>query len=95
MKNLIIVLAVTLSVLSCKNESKQIDKNQHENHVTPLKKEEAPKKKILSPHTAAMAMIGDAHIHIDYSSPGVRTTTESGERMSSSSSNKLASGVAV
>lgn len=30
------------------------------------------KKKVLSPHTSAMAMIGDAHIHIDYSSPGVR-----------------------
>jgi hypothetical protein len=72
MKNLIIVLAVTLSVLSCKNETKQTDKNQHENHVTPLKNEEAPKKKVLSPHTSAMAMIGDAHIHIDYSSPGVR-----------------------
>jgi len=72
MKNLIIVLAVILSVLSCKNETKQTDKEQHENHVTPLKKEEAPKKKVLSPHTSAMAMIGDAHIHIDYSSPGVR-----------------------
>jgi hypothetical protein len=32
----------------------------------------APEKKILSPHTSAMAMIGDAHLHIDYSSPGVR-----------------------
>mgnify|MGYP002001972734 CR=1 FL=1 len=26
----------------------------------------------LSPHTVAMAMIGGAHIHIDYSSPSVR-----------------------
>jgi len=31
-----------------------------------------PQKKILSPHTSTMAMIGGAHIHIDYSSPGVR-----------------------
>jgi hypothetical protein len=39
--------------------------------VVPEKMEE-PKKKPLSPHTSAMAMIGDAHVHIDYSSPGVR-----------------------
>ncbi len=30
------------------------------------------KKKPLSPHTSTMAMVGGAHIHIDYSSPGVR-----------------------
>jgi Protein of unknown function (DUF2911) len=30
---------------------------------------------VLSPHTAAMAMVGGAHIHIDYSSPGVRNRT--------------------
>jgi hypothetical protein len=29
-------------------------------------------KKTLSPHKYAMAMIGDAHIHIDYSAPSVR-----------------------
>jgi len=72
MKNLIIVLALTLSVLSCKNETKKADINEHENHVTTPKKDEAPKKKVLSPHTSIMEMIGDAHIHIDYSSPGVR-----------------------
>ena len=72
MKNLIVVLVLTLSVLSCKNETKHTDKNEHENHVTTSKKDEAPKKKVLSPHTSAMAMIGDAHIHIDYSSPGVK-----------------------
>ena len=72
MKNLIIVLVVIISVLSCKKESKTTDKNEHENHVITSEKEEAPKKKVLSPHTSAMAMIGDAHIHIDYSSPGVR-----------------------
>ncbi|BAO55211.1 DUF2911 domain-containing protein [Nonlabens marinus] len=33
---------------------------------------EQPPKKVLSPHTSAMATIGNAHIHIDYSSPGVR-----------------------
>ncbi|MFT4780583.1 MAG: hypothetical protein ACJAZK_001217 [Psychroserpens sp.] len=71
MKNLIVVLVLILSLLSCKNKSKQIDKSEHDNHVVPEKMEE-PKKKPLSPHTSAMAMIGDAHVHIDYSSPGVR-----------------------
>ena len=72
MKNLIIVLVLTVAVLSCKNETKKADINEHENHVTTSEKDEAPKKKVLSPHASAMEMIGDAHIHIDYSSPGVR-----------------------
>ena len=37
------------------------------------------KKKPLSPHETAMLMIGDAHIHIDYSSPGVRGRTIFGD----------------
>lgn len=72
MKNLIVVLVMVFSVLSCKNETKQTEKNNHKNHVTTSEKDEAPKKKVLSPHTTAMAMINNAHIHIDYSSPGVR-----------------------
>ena len=72
MKNLIIVLVLVVAVLSCKNETKQTEKSEHDNHATTPKKEEAPKKKVLSPHTSTMEMIGDAHIHIDYSSPGVR-----------------------
>lgn len=72
MKNLLLVLIVTVSIMSCKNESKKTDKNEHGNHVITSEKEEATKKKVLSPHTSAMAMIGVAHIHIDYSSPGVR-----------------------
>lgn len=72
MKKLIIVFVVSLSVLSCKNEIKKTDKNKHENHITTSVKDKTSKKKVLSPHTSAMAMIGDAHIHIDYSSPGVR-----------------------
>jgi hypothetical protein len=72
MKNLIIVLVLLVAFLSCKNETKQTEKNEHENHVTTSEKDEVPKKKVLSPHTSTMEMIGDAHIHIDYSSPGVR-----------------------
>ncbi|MFT5077442.1 MAG: hypothetical protein ACJAX7_002226 [Saprospiraceae bacterium] len=72
MKKIIIVLVLTVAVLSCKNETKQTEKSKHENHVTTSDKDEAPKKKVLSPHTSTMEMIGDTHIHIDYSSPGVR-----------------------
>jgi len=72
MKNLIVVFVLTVSFLGCKNETKQIEKSEHENHVTVSDKDKVPKKNVLSPHTSAMAMIGDAHIHIDYSSPGVR-----------------------
>lgn len=40
------------------------------------------KKKPQSPHRTVMTMIGDAHIHIDYSSPGVRGRTIFGELIS-------------
>ena len=72
MKNLIIVFTLAVSILSCKKETKKTEIMDHDNHVTTIKKDEMPKKKVLSPHASAMTMIGDAHIHIDYSSPGVR-----------------------
>ena len=72
MKHLIVVLVMTISVLSCKDEPKQTDQNEHKHHVTTSNNDDVQKKKVLSPHTSAMAMIGEAHIHIDYSSPGVR-----------------------
>jgi hypothetical protein len=70
MKKIIVVIALTVSVLSCKKETRVTDVK--DKNVTTIKKDEMPKKKVLSPHATAMAMIGDAHIHIDYSSPGVR-----------------------
>lgn len=72
MKHLIVVLVMAISVLSCKNEPKQADQNEHEHHDTTSDNDDVQKKKALSPHTSTMAMIGGAHIHIDYSSPGVR-----------------------
>jgi hypothetical protein len=72
MRNLIVVLVLAVLVLSCKKETKQTEKIEHEKHVKTSDKKEAPKKKVLSPHTSAMEMIGNAHIHMDYSSPGVR-----------------------
>lgn len=72
MKNNIILLCLILLV-SCKETSKE--EKEPQNKVTTEQKTttaEPTKKKTLSPHTSAMAMVGDAHIHIDYSSPGVR-----------------------
>jgi len=55
--------------MSCKQENKET-KSNIENSKIEITSQSA--KKPLSPHTSTMAMVGDAHIHIDYSSPGVR-----------------------
>ena len=72
-KLLSIVLAIL--VLGCKSESKE-KKNTEESHLehqTNQTNDDGTIKVVsLSPHTETMAMIGDAHIHIDYSSPRVR-----------------------
>lgn len=72
MKNTILVLSILLLV-SCKETSKESPElpNSEMTEQKAISAEPA-KKKPLSPHTSAMAMVGDAHIHIDYSSPGVR-----------------------
>ncbi|MBT8245315.1 DUF2911 domain-containing protein [Winogradskyella sp.] len=62
-------LCYALFFISCKQEIKET-KTISENPNPKSLSESA--KKPLSPHTSTMAMIGDAHIHIDYSSPGVR-----------------------
>jgi len=69
----IVSLIIVLLALGCKSETKE-KKDSKTNHLEHQKekKTDSTKKKSLSPHTATMAMIGDAHIHIDYSSPGVR-----------------------
>ncbi len=72
MRTILTILCIAVFIVGCKNETKKTDVKEQENHVTTSEKKEAPKKKVLSPHTSEMAMIGDAHIHIDYSSPGVR-----------------------
>lgn len=55
---------------SCKNDSKTASKDAHSHTVSPSEQE--AKKKSLSPHTFAMALVDGAHIHIDYSAPSVR-----------------------
>lgn len=56
-----------LLITSCKEKKTERLPQQSKEATTAQ-----PPKKVLSPHTSAMATIGNAHIHIDYSSPGVR-----------------------
>ena len=70
MKTTLTMLLVVILITCCKNQEHKKDEHNHQEIETI--KEDTSKKKPLSPHTSAMAMVGDAHIHIDYSSPGVR-----------------------
>jgi hypothetical protein len=70
MKNTFYLIFLSLLIFACKNNKQNQSGNQHQNHK--MEKTSSSSKKTLSPHKSAMAMIGDAHIHIDYSSPSVR-----------------------
>ena len=70
MKIIFIILFAGILLISCKNLNS--NKEEHNHQETMEVDAEKNKKKVLSPHTSTMAMVGDAHIHIDYSSPGVR-----------------------
>ncbi|MFT4565068.1 MAG: hypothetical protein ACJA1A_002645 [Saprospiraceae bacterium] len=67
MKYFILSLLFLGLVSSCRNKTAStIDKSSPNKETA---------KKVLSPHESIMAMVGDAHVHIDYSSPGVRGRT--------------------
>lgn len=70
MKQIIFFLIVITLSFGCKTDEKKANTN-HQDHKKEQVKGTSPKK-VLSPHTSTMTMIGNAHIHIDYSSPGVR-----------------------
>jgi len=70
MKNLVTVFFIAIVIVGCKTDTKKKKDKMHQNHQ--IDKNETSNKKVLSPHTYAMSMIGNAHIHVDYSSPGVR-----------------------
>ncbi|WP_017734000.1 DUF2911 domain-containing protein [Nafulsella turpanensis] len=80
MKKIGTAVAFAVLLASCQGNEKTQEQRQHsvEEHqhssAVPAKNQanEGEQKKPLSPHTSAMAMVGDAHIHIDYSSPRVR-----------------------
>ena len=70
MKNTFYLVLLSLLIFSCKNNKQNQSDDLHQNHK--MEKTTSSSNKTLSPHKSAMAMIGDAHIHIDYSSPSVR-----------------------
>jgi hypothetical protein len=67
MRKLITLICFTFLFVGCQEQTKKEETHQHQEA-----QDEATKKTPLSPHTYTMATIGDTHIHIDYSSPGVR-----------------------
>lgn len=63
MKKILLILCVIF--IGCGEDKKK------EEHSHAASGNEKPVTS-LSPHTSEMEMVGDAHIHIDYSAPGVR-----------------------
>lgn len=79
MKNLfaLLLLASALFVSGCsgnQSDTASDGETAHEHHEPAAAPAEGEKKP-LSPRTSAMANIGSTHVHIDYSSPGVRGRT--------------------
>jgi len=72
MKNILSIIILLVLALACKdvNQSKSSETMVH-NHASD-QVETNSSTKPLSPRKMAMANVGDAHIHIDYSSPGKR-----------------------
>jgi len=63
-------IAIIMLIVSCQSNKEKDASTDSHNHTELNTETNAGASK--SPHTAAMATIGDAHIHIDYSSPRVR-----------------------
>ena len=78
MKKIGVAIAFLALLYACQGNEKTQEQQHSEEHQHPsaVQAEGQPKegeqKKPLSPHTSAMAMVGNAHIHLDYSSPRVR-----------------------
>ena len=70
MKNIFYLIFLSLLIVARKNNNQNQSGDQHQNHKT--EENTSSSKKTLSTHKYAMAMIGGAHIHIDYSAPSVR-----------------------
>ena len=70
MKNVFYLAILSLLIVACKDKKQNQSVDQHQNHK--MEESTSSSKKTLSPHKYAMAMIGDAQIHIDYSAPSVR-----------------------
>lgn len=71
MRKLLTIFCFAILFVGCKNQIES-EKKEIQNEQEVNQKLKSTKKKVLSPHATAMAIVGNAHIHIDYSSPGVR-----------------------
>ena len=72
---LITILGLTQACQQNSNTDNADNTHDHSQHQALSDNQESTAKKPLSPRTTAMANIGDTHVHIDYSSPGVRGRT--------------------
>ena len=71
MKKIFTLLFLVILLVGCKPQDKNEKKGIQ--HLKEIKQQvKRTKKKVLSPHAMARVMIGDTHLHMDYSSPGVR-----------------------
>ena len=71
------VLSILLTTTACQQgtSGEETDSSGHHDHATENVAEGQTSAKPLSPRTNAMANIGAAHVHINYSSPSVRGRT--------------------
>jgi Protein of unknown function (DUF2911) len=75
-----VLMFATMMIVSCSgtstNSEEQSEATEHQmdehQHDAAEATESKPKKKPASPKQQAMAMVGNNHIHIEYSSPSVR-----------------------
>ena len=70
MNNIFYLAFLSLLFFACKNNKQNQSGDQHQNHK--MEETTSNSKKTQSPHKYVMAMIADAHIHIDYSAPSVK-----------------------
>ncbi|MTI31587.1 DUF2911 domain-containing protein [Xanthovirga aplysinae] len=83
MKKYFLTIAGAFLLFACSSKNNETSQKQAEHSDHKLEaghhhgsnqhgEEKEEKAKPLSPHTSAMGMIGNNHVHIDYSSPGKR-----------------------
>ena len=68
------ILFAAMLIMSCgNNKTEATEEHDHKEYASEIeKKPEATKKKPLSPKETTMANVGKTHVHVEYSSPGVR-----------------------
>jgi hypothetical protein len=71
-KLILFTVVLTYLVIACTNKKNHSHEENDAHEGYSVKENNDHSVKPLSPHTSTMAMIGSAHIHIDYSSPNVR-----------------------